>query len=660
MYEINAELKVNGDVVSIKSFQYQRPTGKLGSILNVELTKDDPTLIPVGASIDFDLVFNLSGTEARYTLLSNGKLQDRDYTIAYESSNAGGKSNNRVTFTTLDVISDKFSLAPRRPVTMYDPTRVKYDQVYTRSDQQIRDENFGRIVPIIEPVAGLTMKTVLKRAYTGAGGFGFMTSVPIFPGALVPFLASPGTDAVGCGFDDVVTNIEDFRVRRADFTIESGWHDGAQPSVAMYAPVYTVNSNTLFILYMDRALPFGINAYTVPIWKHKSLSEKVNFRPDANAILLTYQYNGNDPNEDQGPLRLTRDVFHDEITDEAEGLIEGQPGYYKTTVRRWDREVYMSDQPEVVLDTFPLSSNTETIQSITWYVPPDGDQTFFITAVTHQEVIDYTYEGDLKVGHNRTTKAALMNAADFQLATLQDVEREVCRQSWVEDPNNPGTKLLDRVIIDISALCYYDPGAEETLADDGATTMLRFYPALLAQRSGIIDSPAWQKAFVPIKTERQSLQNVKGGQLDMEVLVIDHLANTLHKSYTQPTTGDTKNSAFETKNRQVLLVDEDSVAEIGFRVPVGLNAYELPRQAAIDLGHKNLLRLKHPLMSMPIEFNGIDLAVVQGSVIRGEKRDGTFTSNYFVTGYEYNGVNLGQEGHRISQSCEAVELLALS
>lgn len=659
MYEINAQLKVNGTEVPIQSFQYQVPTGKLGSILHVDLAKADPTQIPNGAAIEFNLLFNTGvGPIAVYTLLSNGKLQDRDYTISYQSSNAGGIPRNKASFDALDVISDKFNLAPRRPVTMYDPYRVKYDQVYKRSDQQLRTETYGRIEPIIEPVAGLTMRAILNRAYTGSGGFGFITPAP--PGTTYPptWLGGPTTDQLGCGFDAVITNIQDFNVRRADFTIEGGWHDGAGPSVAMYDPVYCVLSNKLFILYMDRALPSGITAYTVPIWKHKSLTEKLAFRPDANAVIVTYQYNGNDPTEDQGPLRTHRDLFHDDDVDESE-VMEGEPGYYKVTVRRWDREIYMSDQPSVVLDTLPLSSDTETVATITWY-NADGDPTLYTTAVVHKETIEYTYENDLKVGHNRETQAAVMNAQSFELEDLLVVEKEVCRQSWVEDPLNPGVKLLDRVIIDLSGICYYDPDTTETLADGPATEIVRYLPALLAQRSQVITDSWILTDLVPIKTIRKKLQNMKGGQLDMEVLEVDHLANTLYRSHTEPVTGSSNNDQFETKSRQVLLVDETSVTDIGFRVPVQLNTYELPRVPSLALGHQKLIRLGHPLMLMPIDFVGVDLAVIQGSVIRGEKPDGSFTSNYFVTGFTYTGSNLGKEGHRISQTCEAIELLALS
>lgn len=654
--QVDAELKINGSVVEIKSFDYEVPSGKLGAILNVELAKADPTLVPAGASIEFNLIFTTDGSSTRYTLLKNGKLQGRDYTISFKGDKGGGRPTDKVTFSALDIISDKFGLAPRRPVTMYDPSRVKYDQVYTRSDQQVRDQNYGRIVPQIEPVYGLTMMAVLNRAYTNSGGFGFMGHVPDLPPALLALLTNADSNQTGTGFDAVITNIPDYRVRRADFSLEAGWHDGAQPVVAMYDPLYYVYNNKLYIMYMDRALPHGITSRVIPLWEHKSLSEKQQYRQDSNAVLVTYQYDGNDPFEDAVSLKAHRDEFTEEPVEEQGTL--GHAGYYKTVVRRWDRKFYMTDQPDNILDTVPLSSDTTTTQSVVWY-DEDGNPVWMTDAVTHQETIDYTYEGDLKVGHERTVKAALMNPAHFRLESLSIVEVETCNQSWTEDPNNPGVKLLDRVQIDTRGICYYDPDGPETLADDSATVIFRYLPALLAQRSGIIQSSWLLTGLVPVKSIRKTLQNMKGNALDMEVLERDLLNNTLQRSYVDPITGGTKNDAFEAKHREVLLRDLVSEAEIGARIPTPKNCYELPRQMALDLGATTLKRLKDPLMTMPLEFAGVDLGVVQGSVIRGEKRSGE-TANYFVTGYGYTGVNLGKTGHRVSQKCDAIELLALS
>jgi hypothetical protein len=230
--EINAKLTVDGNEVAIKSFGYQVPTGRLGSLLNVELAEPDATLIPAGADIRFELIVTIDGTEHSYLLMDGAKMQERSNTIAFSNQ----KPEDEVTFGALDVMTDKFSLAPRKPVIMFDPARVKYDDVSLDPKSAVRTEAGALIMPSLEPVYGLSMKQILKRAYTGVGGSGFIAGLG--PG----FLSSIGwaslinwggaTEQAGCGFTEVITNIPDYKVRRADFTIEGGWHDGAQPVVA--------------------------------------------------------------------------------------------------------------------------------------------------------------------------------------------------------------------------------------------------------------------------------------------------------------------------------------------------------------------------------------------------------------------------------------------
>lgn len=651
--EIHAELEVNDVVVPIKSFQYQVPTGRLGSILNIRLAVPNVSAVPAGASVKFSLKVRVNGVQSTYVLLDNGKLQEREYQISYTGGNNGGPQDE-VSFSSLDVISDKFGLAPRRPVVMFDPYRVRYDQVQTRNDQAVRDEQGRPILPIVEPVAGLSMRTILRRAYTGAGGFAFITSAPSY-GNWGTFLGTAGTDQQGCGFTGIVTNITDYKVRRADFSIENGWHDGAQPTVAMYAPVYFVENGVLFIIDVDKPLPYGITPHQITLAAHKNLTERIEYKPDANAVLLTYQYDGNDPSED--PAKLSRDVYNDEVVDESG--TEGEVGWSKITTRRWDREVYMADAPDDVLDTFPLSVETETQQSVVWY-DADGLPSVVRSRVTHQETTDYLYEGDLKIRHIKEVKAAVPDPGAGFLVSLIVVERETCEISWKEDPNNPGVKIQDRVRIDTVQRCAYDPNTLETITDDsGSTDFVRMIPILLAQASGVIDETWLLSDLLPSSSVRMALQNMKGSQYDVEVIEIDYLNNTHKKSYTEPTTGSTRNDPFESKSRTILLRDTVSEAEIGYRIPVPVNAYELPRARALELGYRVLRRLNDPLQSLPISMAGVDFVIARGSIIKGQKRSG-YTGNYFVTGYSINGDNLGKRNHRISQTLEATELLSVS
>lgn len=659
--DINAQLLVNDVEVPIKSFSFNVPTGKLGSTLNCVLANPSVTTVPAGASIEFNLVVTLNGTPHYYNLMTDGKLQERSNSIKYKGGQNDG-SIDEVSFGATDVIADKFGLAPRRPVIMFDPSRVNIHEINTRQQDAIRQENGSVILPVVEPIVGLSMRQIISRAYTGSGGYGFITSFS--PGYLAgtewgSLMVQAGTNQQGCGFDNIITNIPDYRVRRADFTIEGGWHNGAQPCLAMYDPLYFVQGSKLFIIDVDRALPFGATPHLLTLGDHKSLSEHIAFKPDTNAVLLTYQYAANDPSED--PARQIREVFK-ETTDEAG--VAGDADYTKTVTRRWDYELYLPDEPTNVLLTLPKSIEVDSYQTFGYYTT---DGTSFIytdygARIVHSETTEYTYENELLVNTEKVTKG-LLTCGSVRDMSLIDLEREVTHIIWTDDPYNPGNKLQDRVITDISGLVVIIDNAEtETVSSPiGDQTVSRPVSVLLAQASGVIttDSLFHMTNMVPLVCIRKTLHRIADNQFNVNVVEVDYLNNTVKRSYADPVTGTNSTSQYGSKSRTILLRDTDSETAIGPRIPASVNAYELPRTRALELGHNAMKRIKNPLQQLPIDLPGVDFVIARGSIVSGQRRSGAYTTNYFVTGYSITGQNLGKQGHRINQSLEAIELLTV-
>lgn len=656
--EITAELLVNSVVVPIKSFQFSVPSGKLGSTLNVVLADPDVTDIPAGASVKFQLVIRVEGVNHNYVLMDNAKLQTRDSSVKWKGGPGNGPQDE-VTFGALDVIADKFGLAPRRPVIMYDPYRVTFDEVAQRPRDAIQDDQGHPILPIIEPVYGLSMSQIIARAYTNVGGTAFISHLSrefLASISWVTLIGSPGTDQVGCGFTAVVTNIPDYKVRRADFSIDGGWHDGAQPCVGMYSPLYFVEGTVLFIIDVDRLLPYGYTAHPITLGDHKSLSDRIAYKPDANAVLLTYQYANNDPNED--PARLFREVYSF-TEDESNGIDYGDPGYLKKVTERWDLEYYLADFPAEVLSTIPIRIESRTQQTVNYASIVDDAIVFTSYGVrtTHREVTTYQYRGELLV-HSIKITEGLITTGDSPSFTLTELARERTYINWIDDPFAPGIKIQDRNITEITGIIVTNRDTETVQGPDGPIEINRAFPVLLAQQSGIINSDSlFSERLVPIKSIHEVLHRLNDTQFNVDIVEIDYLNNTINRSYGQAVTGNNETSQYGSKTRTVLIRDLVSEADIGPRIPVPVNAYELPRIRALELARNSLMRLKNPLQQLPIDLPGVDFTLARGSIIKGQKRDASYTTNYFVTGYSINGNNLGHTGHRIAQSLECIELL---
>lgn len=656
--EINARLTVGEEntEVPIKSFRYNVPSGSLGATLDIVLKNPDEDSVPFDSPFTFALVITLPDGEGgfqeyEHVLMTGGKIKEKTSTVAYRRVPNDGPADE-IRFSAFDIINDVFSKGPRRPVTMFNPTFVDFDEISTDTQDQVVDEDTGKIIyPVLEPVPGLKMSQVLRRAYASNGGFGFIGAVPGTQPWWDNVISTASNDQEGCGFSEVVTNISDYQVRRADFTLQGGWHEGAQPVVSMYAPIYFVDGSRLFIIDPDKRVPAGTTAHPISLARHKTFSEQIKFQPDRNAVLLTFQFGYNDNT-------LTRTVFSD--TSEEIGTA-GEPGYSKITTRRFDYEYYSADDPDTVLGTNPKSVEVETRQTVLIAVDTGAgiEYTNYGVRVTHQETTTYQYKQEMLERSTKIIKAMILAGPSASL-TLQEVWQETVEADWKDDPYNPGVKLQSRVRIDEKGILAYTQTPETITGYDGAVEdVVRGVPILTAQSGGLLNASSYvSPGMLPIKSVRQRLIRLNGKQFHVETIETDYLNNTLKKSFDQPTTGSVIVDQFESRSKTVLLRDEDSEAEIGTRVPLEINAYELPRDKAIALGKNVLQRLRNPLSTMPIDLVSVHFGIKQGSVIKCEKRNGTYTNNYFVTGYSIEGKELGiPERHRINQSLEAVEML---
>lgn len=666
--EINAELRVNDVIVPIQSFDYQVPTGRLGSILNIKLAdpdEDEPeeTVIPLGASIDFDIIVGSGDDEITFKLLDNGKLQGRESKVAFQGGRGGGPKDE-LNFSSLDVIADKFTLAPRRSVVMYDPDKEKYTEVAVKVQDLVRDDKGLPIYPVIEPVYGLTSMQVMQRAYTGVGGR-FFTSA-LSPGFISSSLwtsrslVGPGSDQVGMGFDKVITNVPPYKMKRADFPLQNSWQSGVEPAIGMFNCIYFVMSNWIYVIDTDRKLPAGLNAYFIPISNHKVLSEKYDFTPDANAVLLRYQYSPFDEGED---VVQHREIIDDQTTPDIDDADRLADGYTETRTKRVYVEVYLASDPDTVLDTYDKSLLIQTFTNLVWTTIDEGTGTPSYTrrrgVLTHEEETEYQYLNDLLTDYTKRVKSAVYYDFSVTGTVLQDVTEETCRINWIDDPTQVGRKVQETVVTEVVGWTYIDPDAETIDDSDGSEIEInRQYPILLAQASGIIDRDQIDEHnWVPISREVKTLRRIKGNQFNVDVVFHDLINNTNKRSTSSPVVGSNFTDPYATRSREQLFRDLESEAEIGPRVPVSINAYELPRDMAMELKDLALARMKKPPRTMPIEMATIDFAIDRGSIVTAERRASN-TKKYMVTGWSLSGTNLGTRGHRISQRLEAQELLS--
>jgi hypothetical protein len=474
-------------------------------------------------------------------------------------------------------------------------------------DSALRYANGGLIRPIFNRVPGLSTGLALSAAYVG-----------------------------GLGFDRVISNIPNYSIARVDYTIEGGWHGAVLPFFAMYGPLFFDSFNILFILNITWPLPEGFVSRPIYNADYQRLSIISPVKEFTNSLILTHKASAREVVEQDGMYVTYR--FEQETQTQGDF---GSPGYQRQETTRKIKEVRRAIDPLTILTEFEEQSKISVYAQVSPGVDSAGNTVLVGSEdlnLVHEETQDNIYDGNgLKTSHKKTISAALMDWTDGSL-TLTSVLEENVQIEWVTT-EDPDTMVQSRSVTRIEGLVALAENSREMIMPDGTTkTIRKAYPVLAAQFNGLTvnDDFGFFNPWVKIRTITETLRHTKGNQLDVEVQDFDNLSGTMRASITQPRTGTPITSIYQARMRHILLEDDESIAAIGPRIPVSVNAGELPTNAAISLGWDVLRYIKTPRYEAEVILTGLDLSLDRGSVIVPRKREED-ASHFIVTGTSERG-----------------------
>lgn len=587
----SARLKIDGVEVPISAFTLSSPRGSLGSQLSITLARPLTSQLSTASVYTFEIGIYASGWHWQ-TMLDSGKLSGRDLTISFSPGAPVGSPNDSLTFSTIDRLGDRWQLAPRNPVVLYDPTSLDLD-TSTDAAHAIRLESGDPVLTTFEAAVGLTLYQVLARAYVA-----------------------------GCGFDEVQTNIADFPVKRADFSLEGGWHDGAAPLLAPFDPLYFVEGETLWIIELGAPLPAGFSAQTLTTDHYKNLGDTVPASAHTNALLLIYQETG-------GDYYTTR---FDQETIESGDF--GDPGYSRTEITRKVREYRNTAQPLTITREIVEETKTVVVNQA--------------LEIVHRETQADAFDGlGRKTSHTRSVESLVPTLIGDALA-LQTVSSEQCSVAYRPHPFRPSESVQDAVVT-------YERGLVVIDDDDQYLGEPFMLPIRDAHRSGTIKPGANQSIESrAIKTTVETLRVRGDGQVEVYSLVLDHLANTSERSEAQPRVGAVSFNPSGSNTKQMLLTVPGTEAT-GRRVAV-FNAGALPRELALALGRRRLARLNNPPHALRFAPVGVDLTLRRGSVRKMHDRNGAALGVFMIESTTITGAHVGGNNFDLSMSGEGSEV----
>jgi hypothetical protein len=409
-----ARLTADGVEVPISSFNLRAPRDYLGTSLSLTLARPDPSLVSRTASLKFEIGVRNGATYEWVTLLDGGRLAGRDAQIGF----AGGGPTDTVQVSALDVLGDRWQLAPPRPRTLYNPARVSAEEVGAGAGL-VKDDNGAAV----ESFKGFAASEVLR---TESGGV--VLPVRVAVDNLTLHRALEAAYREGCGFAAVVTNIPDREIERIDFTHEGGYDAGVRPLVALYEPLYHVgDGDVLWITDPDevgagqlaaaRQLPLSAVVTVKSTLPSRSLVDGliVSYREETEAEIVIGDRSENDPPIISGNL--------------------------ETTERRRFRQYSRASQPNVVSREDPLERTTT--------VRRDGE-------IVHRETQTDTYDAlNRKSGHTRTVESRVPDLENGAMALLTTTE-EKCSISYRPHPTRPRAWVQDLSITQERGLIHED------------------------------------------------------------------------------------------------------------------------------------------------------------------------------------------------------------
>ncbi|MDQ3649701.1 MAG: hypothetical protein M3458_05350 [Acidobacteriota bacterium] len=587
----NARLTASGVDVPLRRATLSAPEGRLGTELSVVLARPDVAAVNLASQVSFEVGLWTGAAWQWVPAFTSGKLSSRRRRLANDTN---GLPADTVELTINDATGDRFNRAPRVPTLLYDPLKVDAPSaaaltIYTATGAQV--------VPTIIAISNMRLRDVLDYAFI-----------------------------TGCGFARVVTNIENFPVEQATFSLEGGYDAGVRSLLTLFEPETFAIGNDLWIVGSHAAVPAGITTRSFPASNSQTIDDSLPGREPINALLV----------------RLRDDAAGEYSTERVEtpppvqtGTF-GAPGYTSTAVERRIREYRRYAAPTVVVRQELISTKT----TIT-------DENF---AVIERETLTDTYDSLRRVtGYQRTVD---MNLPDLDGAEgaklLQSALSESQVITYAPHPLDPKVDTQSNVVTRTSGLILVDSDNEYL----GEPNRL---PYLDAHRSAQIDQGGGQTTeFGSIRTEFVNLR-VNGGQVQRERRVINHLSNAPDSTTTQTAPGDTsiaRQGSSGSGTRTVLLTTPGTEGASGRRVPV-FDASSLPSDLGLRLATRYLANLNSPPRELAIDLSYYDLQIRRGGVLSVSGRADVL-GIYTVRSYSATFTNEG-EGFSASMSLNARE-----
>lgn len=584
-------LKVDGVEIPIIRATLNAPNDKLGTELTVVLADPNVNLVTGTALIDFDLALWVSGAWQWINLLSGGRLSQR----AARYLNEAGLPRDAVELTIVDIIGDRWNRAPRQQVFMYDSQIIDPPTQEAIISERIYNTTGGIYEPVFIALPGMTLLDVLNYAYIN-----------------------------GCGFSSIVTNIQNFPVEQASFTVTGGYDAGVRNLLEMFSPVVFASNNDLWIIDPDQPLPSGISAVDFVAAFSASIDDTLPAHEPVNGLLVRL----ND-------LQAGAEYFTERLeTSTVSNGFFGNPGYTEIDTERRIREYRTFGNPTTIVREEVVYVKTRTL---------DGH----FNVLSQETRTDHFNSLNQTSGYTSVNEMRLPNINDPNLGfTLQEVGREEQLIIYTPDPLHHLQYVQSRIETRADGLILVDSNNQYL----GSSYKI---PYLDAHRSGYITGDGQSTEFGPIRTTIEQL-TYNGGQVKYETRVTNHISNVPDRVTVKTLPGSALVNRRNSGQAKYVLLTVPGTDTTSRRV-AEFDGSQLPYATALAIAQRRLNNLNNPPKEVAVNMAYVNPSLRRGAVIHVQGRSG-YLGNYILKGYTITVEAVELQNYRASMSFVAREL----
>lgn len=568
--------------IKIISASIEAPKNAIGKRISINVAKKDLSLINGAKTYTFQVGTRPSptGTITWETIIENGKLNSRNFTLGV----SGASPNDSLSFGSIEPIKNRLNKFPLENQIFYNPRKV---EVKIATGDIIRD------------ISGVAVETNIVA-------LNYLTLYELL-----------GQVRKLVGFSNIVTNIPNFELTRADFPITNSFLQSLSGILGIFEPVFFTVGNVLYILDKTAAIPDEFTPLGVTADEFSNWSISIAETQEIDGFLVSYTNDANQAN-----------YYTDRLvnTTETSGSF-GSPDYIRTDIETTFREWRNSAAPDEILRSEIVKLKKEN------YIE-------FLTLVSRRTENHSFDQQGRRISSSITNLGLVPDLGGGGVPSLQTVREENQTVSYASDPRNPRRSYQSKTVTKIRGLIAID--AENQYFDPDLGEAADFKQDFLeAHKAGNLTT-SMTTDFVPIKTITETLLDLGNGQFQSAVSTIDHLRKGETSSFSEPKTGDASLSSVAGKQSQMLVL-QDGLTQTnrpGNAIET-ISLGELPLFFGIPLVKRKLARRVAQKQTGNITVIGYSSSVERGTFFRVYDRLGNSYGKFITEGFRVNFEAIG-------------------